>query len=99
MSHPTVAYVRRTLAVPARAGKKLDGSPAFCKTGWGEMIEDIRSKLWNADVGPDSYQGSSEQYQAAILEQYRLYVLMADRISARRALANTFFLTLNTAVF
>jgi len=29
----------------------------------------------------------------------RSYVEMADRISARRGLANTFFLTLNTAVF
>ncbi|HEV7194867.1 MAG TPA: hypothetical protein VGN19_02915 [Pedococcus sp.] len=33
------------------------------------------------------------------LEQYKLYVEMADRVSARRSLANTFFLTLNTAVF
>jgi hypothetical protein len=39
------------------------------------------------------------QYQAAVLEQYKTYVEMADRISGRRALANTFFLTLNTAVF
>jgi hypothetical protein len=34
-----------------------------------------------------------------VLEQYRLYAEMADRVSARRALANTFFLTLNTAIF
>ena len=33
------------------------------------------------------------------LEQYKLYVELADRVSARRSLANTFFLTLNTAVF
>ena len=32
-------------------------------------------------------------------EQYKLYVELADRVSARRALANTFFLTLNTAIF
>jgi hypothetical protein len=38
-------------------------------------------------------------YAAAILEQYKIYVEMADRISARRALANTFFLTLNSAIF
>jgi hypothetical protein len=37
-------------------------------------------------------------YQEAIIEQYKLYVEMADRISARRALANTFFVTLNAAV-
>lgn len=33
-----------------------------------------------------------------LLEQYKLYVEMADRVSARRLQANTFFLTLNTAV-
>jgi hypothetical protein len=33
------------------------------------------------------------------LEQYKIYVEMADRISARRGMTNTFFLTLNTAIF
>ena len=32
------------------------------------------------------------------LELYRLAVEMADRVSARRALANTFFLTINTGL-
>lgn len=32
------------------------------------------------------------------LEQYRLYVEMADRISARRLTANSFFLSVNTAL-
>jgi hypothetical protein len=45
--------------------------------------------LWNDGVTAD----------ATVLEQYKLYVEMADRISARRGLANTFFLTLNSAVF
>jgi hypothetical protein len=35
-------------------------------------------------------------YEGTLLEQYKLYVEMADRISARRGLANSFFLTLNT---
>ncbi|MEU7930807.1 RipA family octameric membrane protein [Micromonospora echinofusca] len=39
----------------------------------------------------------SEQQQAAVLDQYKLYVEMADRVSARRSLANTFFLSVNTA--
>jgi hypothetical protein len=30
------------------------------------------------------------------MEQYKLYVEMADRVSDRRSLANTFFLTANT---
>lgn len=32
------------------------------------------------------------------MEQYKLYVEMADRVSSRRATANMFFLTLNTAI-
>jgi hypothetical protein len=32
-------------------------------------------------------------YDSALREQYKLYVEMADRISARRALTNSFFLT------
>jgi hypothetical protein len=34
-----------------------------------------------------------------LLEQYKLYAEMADRVSARRGLTNTFFLTLNSAIF
>lgn len=33
-----------------------------------------------------------------VFEQYKLYVEMADRVSSRRGLANTFFLTLNSAI-
>jgi hypothetical protein len=45
--------------------------------------------LWNEGVSAD----------AVVVDQYKLYVEMADRISARRGLANTFFLTLNSAIF
>jgi hypothetical protein len=62
-------------------------------------FEDVRRNLWNAGVDAASYSTDNEKYQAAILEQYKIYVEMADRISARRGLANTFFLTLNTVVF
>jgi hypothetical protein len=62
-------------------------------------LEDVRPNLWNADVDTASYSAENEKYQAAVLEQYKIYVEMADRISARRGLANTFFLTVNTAVF
>ena len=37
---------------------------------------------------------STQQY----LELYKLAVEMADRVSARRAAANAFFLTVNTAL-
>jgi hypothetical protein len=59
---------------------------------------DVRADLWNTAVTPGSYAADAEKYQSAILEQYKLCVEMADRISARRALANAFFLTLNSAV-
>ncbi len=42
----------------------------------------IRDRLWTADVRPENYEGASEKYQAAILEQYKIYVEMADRIRA-----------------
>ena len=39
-----------------------------------------------------------EDYKSHLFEQYKLYLEMADRISSRRQSANTFFLTLNTAL-
>jgi hypothetical protein len=62
-------------------------------------LEEIRDRLWNSEVDNEAYAGVGEKYQAAVLEQYKLYVEMADRVSNRRGLTNTFFLTLNTAVF
>ena len=37
-----------------------------------------------------------KDYKKHLLEQYKLYVEMADRISSRRSNANTFFLSVNT---
>lgn len=45
---------------------------------------------------PDEY---GPAYREHILEQYKLYVEMADRISQRRSVANSFFLTLQTGLF
>ncbi|MGZ4929342.1 MAG: RipA family octameric membrane protein [Halobacteriota archaeon] len=39
-----------------------------------------------------------DTHRVHFFEQYKLYVEMADRVSARRALANTFFLTAHTAI-
>jgi hypothetical protein len=55
--------------------------------------------LWNEDAKAKLHDDDPKAYQAALLEQYKLYVEMADRISQRRGLTNTFFLTLNTAIF
>ena len=51
-------------------------------------VDDIREVLWNEEFADTAH----------LLEQYQLYVEMADRVSQRRGAANTFFLTFNTAV-
>jgi hypothetical protein len=62
-------------------------------------MTDISDALWNDSIGPNDYaETHSAAYQAPLLEQYKLCVEMADRVSARRNLANTFFLSLNSAV-
>ncbi len=38
------------------------------------------------------------EYKAHLLEMYKTYLEMADRISSRRQSANNFFLTINTTV-
>lgn len=52
--------------------------------------------LWNESVTVAEYGASEEQYYSHLFKQYEITIEMADRISARRNLANTFFLTLNT---
>ena len=39
-----------------------------------------------------------DKYQAHLLEQYKLYVEMTDRVSQRRLTANSYFLSINTGV-
>jgi hypothetical protein len=59
---------------------------------------DISTSLWNEAVGPSDFSEVNERYNQAVFEQYKLCVEMADRVSARRNLTNTFFLSLNSAV-
>lgn len=58
---------------------------------------DISKLLWNDTLPNNGYQ--DQQYRDHVLEQYKLYVEMADRISNRRDVANAFFLTLNGLLF
>lgn len=51
----------------------------------------IKANLWNVE--------KREAHLPVLLEQYKLYVEMADRVSARRGASNTFFLALNSSVF
>lgn len=53
-------------------------------------IESALFKVDKAEYGTN--------FDAHYLEQYKLYVEMADRISSRRQSANSFFLSVNTAV-
>lgn len=63
----------------------------FFKVSSGVPLDEIASGLWNSTA-------SELDANATLIEQYKIYVEMADRVSSRRALANTFFLTLNSAV-
>ena len=60
---------------------------------------EFRHRLWNDRWEKNRCEGRVEPQETAVLEQYRLYVEMADRVSARRGLTNSFFLTLNTGIF
>lgn len=63
-----------------------------------------RSLVTGAEGQPSSPASTAASAHASLttesieLELYKLAVEMADRISARRALANTFFLTVNTGL-
>lgn len=61
-------------------------------------MSDLEATLWNREVSPANYGEGEARYQSVLFEQYKLCVEMADRVSARRSLANTFFISLNTAV-
>ena len=55
-------------------------------------------KLFNQLPLEQGYE-SREKYQAHLFEQYKLFVEMADRISSRRQAANSYFVSINTAIF
>jgi hypothetical protein len=59
----------------------------------------LEDRLWTENAKDELYGGDRTAYQAAVLAQYGAYVEMADRVSQRRGTTNTFFLTLNTAIF
>lgn len=64
----------------------IEGAPAHA--------DDVAPDLWN----DSSAQFTSKADRDVVLAQYKLYVELTDRVSQRRGLANTFFLTLNTAI-
>jgi hypothetical protein len=68
----------------------------YFRTADPPPLADVRSSLWKGRGEPGD-PAANVSFSAVLLEQYKIYVEMADRVSARRGLANTFFLTLNTA--
>jgi hypothetical protein len=64
-----------------------------------DRLSELRNRLWNSALEKTGPEGRTPTYGSAVLEQYRLYVEMADRVSARQGLTNSFFLTLNTGIF
>lgn len=56
-----------------------------------------RAELFN-EIQDGVVYPHNEKWYGHLLEQYKLYVEMADRISQRRATANTYFLSLNSAI-
>ncbi len=55
--------------------------------------------VWNTSVGPSDYDSEeARSYREAQLQQYFKFVDSAEKVSDRRALANTFFLTVNSAI-
>lgn len=54
--------------------------------------KDFSSKLWNDD---ETEGFNNETYHTLLMEQYKIHVGVADNISARRTIVNTFFLTLH----
>lgn len=54
-------------------------------------------KLWNEIVEGQVYP-HNEKWYTHLLDQYKLYVEMADRISQRRTTANSYFLSVNSAI-
>ncbi len=58
--------------------------------------DSINRKLYESGSA-DGYEAKST-YQSHLLEQYKIYITSADNISNRRQSANSFFVTLNTAL-
>lgn len=58
-----------------------------------DEIEAARNALWNEPLP-----GEEAVWREQLLEQYKLYVELADRNSQRRATTNAFFATVNAAL-
>jgi hypothetical protein len=78
----------------SRAARFLD---TYFRTAPSPPLSQVDDSLWVGDAS-NEWTARDVNYRSTVLEQYKIYVEMADRVSARRAAANAFFLTLNTAI-
>jgi hypothetical protein len=56
-----------------------------------------KSGLFN-EISDGQVYPSNDRWYSHLLDQYKIYVEMADRISSRRATANSYFLSVNSAI-
>jgi hypothetical protein len=70
----------------------------YFSTAPSALASDVRGELWTGALQPPPGSAAAEE-TSLLLEQYKIYVEMADRVSARRGTTNAFFLTLNSAIF
>lgn len=56
-------------------------------------VKDLFNEIGEGQVYPHN-----DKWYSHLLEQYKLYIEMADRISSRRATANSYFLSVNSAI-
>jgi hypothetical protein len=91
---PAPIVPRGTPNSRSRVRRVLD---TYFRTAASPSLDVVRPTLWTSPAALRADVDLADR--TTILEQYKIYVEMADRISARRGLANTFFLTLNTAIF
>lgn len=61
------------------------------------MTDVPQHKLWNELSEGQTYP-QNDKWHSHLMDQYKLYVEMADRISQRRTSANTYFLSVNSAI-
>ena len=83
----------------------MNGLGRILKNWWPagakiKMMEDLSKKVCERLFSPSTGSGMilDEKVRGTLLEQYKVYVEMADRVSARRQSANTFSLSINTAL-
>lgn len=62
------------------------------------MKNSVDLSNWLNSIDDAAGQTEKEKWLNQLFEQYKLYVEMADRMGQRRALANTYFLSINSAL-